>query len=760
MKRDHKSAYSIVGITLLMNFMGNVATVRGASLISSIILPEFPKGELILESYPAQEYMYNAFPVKVKILPDDANLRSLRLVTDLDDSAEGPIVRASYQKADATYEFITTPFGTLLSGNPANYTDNQLRESLWQSYDQLARNGAPRSCTAWFEATDGSGVKSEPFTVTVLPRDRKRLDDSYQQGTFWLNEEWFGHANGSINYITADNEIKYRVYESQNPGEAFGCTSQYGMMYGGRLYVMSKQNHDNGDRYRFGGGRLVIADATTLKKIVSFDEIGTTPSDAEAGSNGSTMMGDGRACVGVSPEKIYLGHHKGIRVLNIDLQKADSPEQDIAASAFTLGKEIRIAGDEKGLYEGQVGNMVCSGKFVFAVTQSNGLIVIDTQSDEIVKTLGTPIADSQSVAYMVQGVVRSADGHVWFAENFKDSGKTRTRLVEVDPFEANVLNEVELPMEAGNITTGWGAWRSTNFIASKKSNVLYWASVGSGYQDAILGASPGEIYRWEIGEELPEAPYFSLGKREGKDEKTFQVPYATMGYDDRSDEIVFATTHGASYNYRYEWIYRIDGTTGEIHDYQQLRPYFWFPAMPIFPDRYAPEFIELPDISLNEDVLEINLYDYVRDLDGGSNHINFSLKEDEMPPTRAASSNDVVDVSLENGKLILTPLTPGEAKINIVAESNGKQTMKKLPVIVNKTTGIDAVSAFSTLDYSNGNIRAIGLEGRDVNVYDVNGNLIQSQKIKESKYEYRPDCSKGIYIIKVSGSSKTLKIKI
>ena len=755
-----KLYYPILPSAILLGLAGISQSASGASPITSIILPEFEGGELILDAYPSVEFMYNAYPVKVTVLPEDANIRSLRLVTDLDDDPEGPIVKANYQKADKTYEFVTTPFGTLLQGNPANYTEDERRESMWNSYDELSRYASARSCTAWFEATDGSGVKSDSFIVTVMPRDRQPLSDNYQQGTFWLNEEWFGHTNGSINYITSGNEVKYRVFESQNPGEAFGCTSQYGMIFGDRLYVMSKQPSDNGDRYRFGGGRLVIADAKTLKKIVSFDEIGTTPGNGAPGPNGSTMMGDGRACVGVRADKVYIGHHKGIRVLNIDLEKAESQNYAIAASAFTLGKEIKVADDEKGLYEGQVGNMVCSGPYVFAVTQSNGLLVIDTEKDEIVGNLGTPMGEEANKAYAVQGVVRSADGHVWFAERGVDNGKTITRLVEVDPFDATVLNSYILPEGAGNITTGWGAWRSTNFIASKNKNVLYWASVGSGYQDEILGSSPGFIYRWEIGNELPETPYFSLGKRPGKDENTFQVPYATMGYDDRTDEIVFATTHGASYNYRYEWIYRIDGTTGEIHDYQQLRPYFWFPAMPIFPDRYAPEFTALDNVKLGLNAEEINLYDHIKDLDGGENHIVFRLDQTNDTESRVSSTDDVVEATLVNGKLNLIPVGEGECRLHLIAESNGKVATHDLLVTVGQTTGIQNVSHISALNYSDGLISVSGLEGYTANIYDINGRLIESQIISTNNWEFVPTYSKGLYILRIKGTPYTLKIKL
>ena len=116
-----------------------------------------------------------------------------------------------------------------------------------------------------FTSQDGSGA-STTYTVNVLEPNREPLADSYQNGTFWLNEDWFGHSNGSINYITDKGELKYRVYEAQNQYQSFGCTSQYGIIHGDKLIVMSKQATDGGDP-RKGGGRVVVADAKTLKKF-------------------------------------------------------------------------------------------------------------------------------------------------------------------------------------------------------------------------------------------------------------------------------------------------------------------------------------------------------------------------------------------------------------------------------------------------------------------------------------------------------------
>ena len=83
-----------------------------------------------------------------------------------------------------------------------------------------------------------------------------------------------------MNFLTEDKELMYRVYDRENPGEAFGATSCYGMIYADKFFVISKQPKDGGDSTP-GGGRLVVMNAKTLKKIAGFDVIGG---------------GDGRRC--------------------------------------------------------------------------------------------------------------------------------------------------------------------------------------------------------------------------------------------------------------------------------------------------------------------------------------------------------------------------------------------------------------------------------------------------------------------------------
>ncbi|MDE7335172.1 MAG: DUF4981 domain-containing protein, partial [Muribaculaceae bacterium] len=125
-------------------------------------------------------------------------------------------------------------------------------------------------CVLTVAATDGSNFTKEIPVRVVEPERETPID--YTTGTIMLNEEWFGHTNGGLNWFSPDYEVTYQAYERENPGMSFGCTSQYGLIYDGKLIVSSKQAADGGDPLP-GGGRLVVADAVTLKRLGSIDDI-------------------------------------------------------------------------------------------------------------------------------------------------------------------------------------------------------------------------------------------------------------------------------------------------------------------------------------------------------------------------------------------------------------------------------------------------------------------------------------------------------
>lgn len=191
----------------------------------------------------------------------------------------------------------------------------------------------------------------------------------YTDGFFIVNEDWFGHSNGSVNFVNKDNTVDYNIYKTTNPTEELGVTTQYGTIYGDNFYLISKQ-----------GNRLVVADAKTLEQKATFGTIGA----------------DGRTFVGVDAKKGYIGTSKGIYLFDIE--------------KLQIG--ALIEGTDK---VGQIAAMVRTSKYVFATSQNGGILVIDPIKNTI----------KQAVAGKFISLVQTKDGNIW--------GALETKLVKIDP---------------------------------------------------------------------------------------------------------------------------------------------------------------------------------------------------------------------------------------------------------------------------------------------------------------------------------------
>lgn len=61
-------------------------------------------------------------------------------------------------------------------------------------------------------------------------------DLDYSRGVIFINEDWYGHQNSTVNYLLPDDPDgeywHYRVIQTENPGMELGCTNQYGAKIG------------------------------------------------------------------------------------------------------------------------------------------------------------------------------------------------------------------------------------------------------------------------------------------------------------------------------------------------------------------------------------------------------------------------------------------------------------------------------------------------------------------------------------------------
>lgn len=196
---------------------------------------------------------------------------------------------------------------------------------------------------------------------TVIIEDSKPSAVVQSKGFYVVNEDWFGHDNGTVNYFKNDGTVDYRVYRAANNGETFGVTTQYGAVYGDNMYFVSKQKN-----------RLVVADKNTMKSKAVITE----------------LNGDGRSFLGVNANKAYVGTGNGVVVLDI--------------------KKLELTGAPLDI-KGQVGNMNLLGTRAFILVQGKGVYVIDTETDK----------EEHLVAGSFNAMTQSKDGTIWIGAGSK-----------------------------------------------------------------------------------------------------------------------------------------------------------------------------------------------------------------------------------------------------------------------------------------------------------------------------------------------------
>ena len=233
------------------------------------------------------------------------------------------------------------------------------------------------------------------------------------EGFYMVNEGWFGHDQGSVNYFKGKGnsyDIKYNVYAAANGGENLGLTTCHAAIWGDNIYFVSKQ-----------GNRLIVADAKTLAKKAVIEELG-----------GERI--DGRAFQGIDDKKAYISTSDGI--VSFDL------------STNTLGSKVQ------GI-EGQVGSMAYSNGSLFAIS-ANAIYIIDPLTDKIIK---------QMEGNCLQ-LTMDRQGRIIVAQN--------ENMVVIDPvtFEQETMAYPDNSKPA----SVWGGWNPGSLCASMQSDDLYWSA--------------------------------------------------------------------------------------------------------------------------------------------------------------------------------------------------------------------------------------------------------------------------------------------
>jgi len=566
----------------------------------------------------------------------------------------------------------TTGFWAYWKKDPSN-TDFEFSSDGASS--RTLENG---SWDVWNYTPVGDSVD---VTSTFTPVAPYVASTDFTNGFFMVNEEWFGHTNGSVNFVGNDGNINYRIYSENNDNKAFGATTQYGTIYGDKFYFISKQAADGGDMQYTPGGRLVIANANNMKRIASFDNIGG---------------GDGRSFLGVNENTGYIGALNGIFLFDI--------------ANLQVGSLIPQTGG------GQIGNMIRTSQYVFAVKQSEGILVIDPVSHTVIKTISGEF----------NSVVQAKDGSIWAIQDLK--------LINIDAltFETTAYT-IPTTMYVGS----WGAWNAGSFTYSNQQDALYWITGVNAY------VSGKQIVKFDIVSKTFNENFAEIPGQTGTYK---QIPYgAALRIDPVSDRLILNTTEsGFGAHFQKNWIHTFDNT-GNLIDTNTLDDYYWFPSLAVFPDNNAPVVsTTLPtEVSLTG-ITKIDLKTVVSDADNLSVAIVKSIKSNSNAAAVSASINT-------NDELVLQPLNGGDATIVIGFNSNGKVVEKSITIKGDGTLGVGDFQKIQLAIYPNPVSEILNIQTQDkvlkVEIYDISGKVIHSElnrnQINVSSF------IKGFYLINV-----------
>lgn len=495
----------------------------------------------------------------------------------------------------------------------------------------------------------------------------------YRDGVFFVNEDWYGHQNSTVNWISDDWEWSYRIFQQANPGKELGCTNQYGQIYGGKFYLIAKQEKDPGASIK--GGRITVADARTMQCLFQSDLI--DPSGNQC---------DGRGCLGIDEHKLYISTSNGVWIFDTDNYKVTGM---VEGTANPNGSDGKPNTDPSGsLYHGQCGSMVRVGNRVFVAHQSEGLLVVDPYTDKVTDVLTMkPVYDllpdpgnaKEKKMPGIGSVVLAKDGSLWVsvARDIQGTGATLPYLMRVDPYSL-ATSIIEVPDGYFPPSNSWYAWTPDGFCASTQNNVLYW---NGGSNSWFSGA---KVFKYDI-DKNEFSKIIDLDKEaeeQGLDSKTrWNIYGCSMRVHPVTDRLYISLFHNFQ-NPTYK-LRVTDGDGKSIKEVDMISNY-WFPSLPVFPDNYAPQAHD-PGIMYVSCLAptRIPFKGLFTDLDTMESAIVVSVT--------GVSDSDAFSAEVINGDIVTTPrnIKDGESgAIYLKANSNGEIADMTLDVRFS-SSGID-----------------------------------------------------------------------
>ena len=585
------------------------------------------------------------------------------------------------------------------------------------------------------------------------------IAQNYTNGVYVLNEDWYGHNNSTLNFWNPETEtIDYLIMQMANNYEySLGCTSQYGQLYGDFIVITGKQDKDPGEPGDMKSGRVAILHKNTLKPVG--DEVHPLISVNENNKSDA----DGRGVCFVDNEKFYVGTSNGIYVFKWNEQGKiftwDS-EKIIPGTGNPLitGDEVSNADGLGPLYQNQIGMMLRTQDYVFAIKQDLGVLVINPETDEIIKIIEGCFST----------MAQCKDGNIWVGVNYQEEGDednlnypygwngdawNGSQLMCIDQYS---LETKKVRIDTGGIPQSWYAWTAGSLTASETENALYFVytdpSLGqiNWFRNCVLYRFNIDAVDWDnIDLSNPDEAY-AEGACEEIYDSSFDDLYFYGGalQCNPKDGNLYASFYVGENIATQEWIYAILNPEGEMIQYQEPIKRYWYPAMFIFPDNEAPIVEDFDDVIIEDkNSVEITLADKVNDNDSRNAAIVKSVSN--------IADESIVKAEIIKGNLVLTPLKKGNTTVEIAFNSNGKVVTGNVNVSVTADiSSIDVIDIERANVFAvSGNIMVTGIDTpQQVEIFNAQGALVKSAIVNNG--EQITSLAKGnLYIIKISNQS-------
>lgn len=541
----------------------------------------------------------------------------------------------------------------------------------------------------------------------------------YSQGVFIVNEDWYGHQNSTVNFLTDEGEWVYRCFQQENPGMELGCTNQYGTIYGDKFYFVAKQEQDPGSLVK--GGRFTVCDAKTMKCLKQFPVISVNES--------GVSNADGRAFLGVDEHKGYISTSNGIYVYDMD--------------AMEITGQVAASGNPEddgygSLYRGQTGTMVRVDEHVFAVHQNEGILVIDAEADVVERVIGGPDG------WGYGSVVLSKDGSLWASvANPTGNGQAAPFIMKINPVTCDTVR-IDMPDGIYPPANSWYAWTPDGFCASKQQNVLYWNGGPNSW------FSNSKIFKYDIDKD--EFEVFIDLEAEGL---SWNLYGCSIRIHPVTDEAYISLYHTFSDPAFITRAYDNEGNV--VHEYPMIENY-WFPSLPVFPDNELPVANPMEEqiVDVDGGEVEIPLQGVASDSDNMDAGIIKTLKNVSAP--------ELVEAEVACGSLWVTPKgKEGDADIIIGLNSNGKLAEAVVRIVVKSVdTGIEAAGrAKGCVAYAVGNdIHVKGCGGQRFVLCAMDGRVADAFACTSDDHCATVDVPSGYYILKSVDAHENITFKL